>query len=160
MELNKKIQIKIYNVESPGKFWFRTMSDAEQIKIRLEAYLEQCDLDEKYVPKKDDIGIVQVFNRNRIVRVKKISDGNHIVISILENGHKYPVSSENIIHLKDRELADLAINSVWTGSISDGLPAEKVCEFDVFFLLLNFSNFLKLLLVVCHCQKSHLPNFI
>lgn len=140
MELNRKIRIKIYNVESPGKFWFRTMSDAKEIKGRLETYLEQYGQDEKYMPKIGDTVIVEVFNRNRIVRVKKILNENLIVISILENGHQCHVPNENIIQLKDRELADLAINSVWTGSINGALPAKAVCKFDFFFLL-NSSNF-------------------
>lgn len=129
MELNKKIRIKIYNVESPGKFWFRTMSDAKEIKVRLGSYLERYGQGEEYTPKIGEIVIIEVFNRDRIVRVKKILDENLIVISFLENGHQFHVSNENLIPLKDRELADLAINSVWTGSINGALPAKAVCKF-------------------------------
>lgn len=140
MELNKKIQIKICKIENPQKFWFRTLSDADKIKTKLQNYINECNSTENYMPRKGELVIANVYNRYRIFSVKKIvKDKNLVKLSMLENGHIYliPCDSE-FIKLNDISLVDLVIHSIQIGSISDGRPADKVREIAFRF---EFSEF-------------------
>lgn len=140
MELNKKIEIKVLNIEDPHHFWFRTASDANLIHTKLQTYINQCqNIAEIYVPKIGDGVIAWAYNQYLIARVTQILDENEIVCSILENGHKLKDSIKNFIHLNDTSLVELAINSILIGSLSDIQPAmEVIYRIEIFINSLHF----------------------
>ncbi|XP_055296420.1 putative ATP-dependent RNA helicase TDRD12 [Sitodiplosis mosellana] len=127
MELNRKIQIEICNIEDSQMFWFRAASDVEKIQSRLEKYLEKCDKKQNYAPKIGDIAIVNVYNEYFIVRVKTTVVSNLVKVSILQNGHKVWVKPENIIELKDQSLVNLVlVSTLLRGSVTGVRPAESI----------------------------------
>lgn len=127
MELNKEIQIKIYSVENPHLFWFRSVSEDNEIHSRLRAYLEERDKTAKFTPKIDEVVIAHINNRHYFARIKETQGDSEIVkVSILESGHLRRVLIENIIELSDQQLKDFAVNTVLRGALIGIHPTETV----------------------------------
>lgn len=144
MELNKSVQIKVLNIVSPQQFFFQTVADVKQIQSDLMAYLAlhyaECKENNNYVPKIDEVIIVEKNNRFSMRRIKKIYNKSKIVVSALENGQTSWCCFQQIIPLIDKSLTERWINSILKGSIQCIVPASQV---SVYFSAVSFMFFSK-----------------
>lgn len=126
MELNKKVKIHILDIESPSKFWFRTDENAKKLDRSLQLYLKKHGFDENYEPKKDDLLIISIGDRQCVVRALEIMKGRRVRVSTLETGRTQIISSVYVVHLTDQSLIDTVINGILMGAVCDIQPAEMV----------------------------------
>lgn len=134
MNKNERYQIIVHNVINPQRFWFRTLQDEEELKDRLQTYIEQCSSTGYYVPNVDELVIALAYNRYSIVRVISVDENNNQVrYFILENGHTGSDSINSFIALNDTSLSHFVINTILTGSICGVKPAKMVCKIQFFF---------------------------
>lgn len=126
MELNEKCEIKILNIESPGKFRFRTMRNHKKTKNSLNFYLQGNDIESNYVPTMNELIIAKLSRKYYVGNVENVMDDGKIVISLIETGRTMQISCANVIQLKDEALANGIKNSILMGSIGGILPAQAV----------------------------------
>lgn len=127
MELNKKVEIKVLDVENPSMFCFQTVHEAKKLEKSLKEYLENHEIDANYLPKKDDVLLLKVLNRIIVVRVVElIKKGKLVRVSTIGTGRSQVISNMRLVHLKNPSLIEFAIKSFRMGAICDVFPAELV----------------------------------
>lgn len=133
MELHKKCEIKIFRIESPQKFWFRTLRNEMKIQKSLDLYFRENNPKKNYKPLINEVIIIKVVNKYSIVCVEKMTNDN-IVVSFIETGKTKIINNADVIELKDQEIVNGAKNTVLIGAIDGILPATVV---KITFLELN-----------------------
>lgn len=129
MELNKKVEVEILQVENPNKFWFRTKSDARNLDEAVNLYVSANSADNSYKPKLDDTILVNINCQWVIAQVESIANNNCIDISIFGERKIRTMSAKDALLLKDQSLIDMACKTIKSGSVSGINPGKKVCSY-------------------------------
>lgn len=145
MELFKKCEIKIFNIENPQKFTFRTIRNEIKIQNSLRLYLRENTPKNNYIPLINEVIIAKILNKYLVVRVKKVINDGNILISFIETGKTKTITMADVFELKEETIAHGVTNTIFVGGIDGILPASmvniKILESKV--VLYKFYLFLK-----------------
>lgn len=128
MELNKKTAIQITSVESPNAFRFRTKENEHKLNANIRAYVvshsQNSKKDSTFVPKLNEMVIVQSNERIEIAEIKKVDNESDTFFCSFTNGNFCKVKRRDITPLTN-QLANEAKNTILLGSIV-GVAAVKM----------------------------------